>query len=65
MAEPVEDGSREELVSTLMNISETLCKKAMAIEESGLAKVRRGRALQEKNKHSFSTDRRKRTNELE
>ena len=38
MAEPVEDGSREELVSTLMNISETLCEKAMAIDESGVAK---------------------------
>ena len=30
--------TREELVSTLMDISETLCKKAIAIEEAGVAK---------------------------
>ena len=30
--------TREELVSTLMDISETLCEKAMAIEEAGVAK---------------------------
>ena len=30
--------TREELVSTLMDLSETLCEKAMAIEEAGVAK---------------------------